>query len=176
MRLFIGTFVQSNEIIENLHQFQNQTQDYFSGKWVEDENLHFTFHFLGDISDEKVPQLHEQLKEYLCDYQEKLIIKSIDGFPNILNPRQIVGKIYSPSKEIYKLHYNLSKVLKNNNIEFDKRNYRPHLTLIRIKSISEKYVDNIESFRYFDFGELENYSVKLIQSILTPKGPIYKSL
>lgn len=176
MRLFIGTFVQSTEVITKFNQFRNLTHNFFSGKWVEDENLHFTFHFLGDIADEKVPELQEQLNQYLIEYQEKLIIKSIEGFPNINNPRLIVGKIFSPSKEIYKLHSTFGRILKNNNIEFDKRNYRPHLSLIRIKSLSENFSDNLESFRYYDFGEIQNYTVKLIQSTLTPKGPIYKSL
>lgn len=176
MRLFIGTFVQSTEIITKYNQFRNLTQKFFSGKWVEEKNLHFTFHFLGDIPDEKVPELQEQLNQYLIEYQEKLIIKSIEGFPNINNPRLIVGKIFSPSKEIYKLHSTFGRILKNNNIKLDKRNYRPHLSLIRIKSLSENFSDNLESFRYYDFGEIQNYTVKLIQSTLTPKGPIYKSL
>lgn len=176
MRLFIGTFVQSENILSKYHEFQNLTKDLLSGKWVEDENLHFTFHFLGDIPDERVSSLQEQIKPFLIEYQEKLIIKSIEGFPNIQKPRQIVGKIFSPSKEIYKLHSNLGKILRNNNFDYDKRNYRPHLTLIRVKSLSERYSEKLDSFQYFDFGELENYSVKLIQSTLTPKGPIYKSL
>lgn len=176
MRLFIGTFIHSDEIISKYHQFQIISKDYFSGKWVEDENLHFTFHFIGDIAEEKVSDLQMQLTPYLTEYNEKLIIKSLEGFPNLKNPRQIVGKIFSPSKEIYKLHSNFAKILNSNNIEYDKRNYRPHLTLIRIKSLSDNYADNIDSFRYFDFGEIHHYRVNLIQSTLTPKGPIYKIL
>ncbi len=176
MRLFIGTFVQSTEIIERYHQFQNLTNNCFTGKWVEDANLHFTFHFLGDVSDEKFPELYEHLKQYLVEYEEKLIIKSIEGFPNINKPRQLVGKIFSPSKEIFKLHSTFGKILQNYNIEYDKFNYRPHLTLIRIKSLSENYAEKLDSFRYFDFGEILKYRVDLIQSTLTPKGPIYKSL
>lgn len=176
MRLFIGTFVQSERILSRYHEFQKLTKELFTGKWVEDENLHFTFHFLGDLPENTLPALQDQLKPFLIEFNEKLIIKAIEGFPNIHKPRQIVGKIFSPSKEIYKLHSNLGKILKDNNIEYDKRNYRPHLTLIRIKSLSENYNDKLDLFQYFDFGELTNYSVKLIQSTLTPKGPIYKTL
>lgn len=176
MRLFIGTFIQSEAILNNYHQFQKLTMEYFWGKWVEDENLHFTFHFLGDIPDEKVSNLHKQLKDYLTDYNEKLIIKTVEGFPNIYKPYQLVGKIFSPSKEIYKLHSKISKLLTDNNIHFDKRNYRPHLTLIRIKSLADNYHEKLDTFRFFNFGELNGYKVDLIQSTLTPKGPIYKIL
>jgi|YNPBryBLVA2012_1023415.scaffolds.fasta_scaffold13830_1 2'-5' RNA ligase len=176
MRLFIGAFVQSTEILEKYHQFQDLTKDFFSGKWVEDQNLHFTFHFLGEIPNEQVPDLQNQLKDYLKDFNEKLIIKSVDGFPNIFKPRQLVGKIFSPSKEIYKLHSDIGKLLTQNNINYDKRNYRPHLTLIRIKTLADNYQDKLDSFRFYDFGEMESYKVNLIQSTLTPTGPIYKIL
>lgn len=176
MRLFIGTFVHSDDILKQYHEFQRITKEYFSGKWIEDQNLHFTFHFLGEIPDEQVPDLQNQLKDYLKDYDEKLIIKSVNGFPNIYKPRQLVGKIFSPSKEIYKLHSSIGKLLTNNNIKFDKRNYRPHLTLIRIKTLADNYQEKLDSFRFFDFGEVNGYKVDLIQSTLTPTGPIYKIL
>lgn len=176
MRIFIGAFVNSPEIIEKYHNFQNTTKNYFSGKWVEDNNLHFTFHFLGELPDNTVYELKEKLKDYLLPFNEKLIIKSIDGFPTIKNPRQIISKIFSPSKKIYKLHSDIAKILTENKIFYDKKNYRPHMTLVRIKSLSEHYLDNLESFRFFEFGELLQFKVDLIHSQLTPQGPIYKIL
>jgi 2'-5' RNA ligase len=176
MRVFIGAFLNSPEIKEKYHEFINKSNDLFTGKWVEDENLHFTFHFLGEYPDDKISELQTTLSSILKKYDEKIIIKSLMGFPHINNPRQIVCKLYSPSKGIFKIHKRLSDLFVKNNIQFDEKNYLPHMTLVRVKSLLPDFETKFEDLRYFDFGEIHSFEVKLIKSTLTVKGPIYEAL
>jgi len=176
MRVFIGAFLHSPEIIEKYKEFHAKSEDLFVGKWVEEDNIHFTFHFLGEIPDENIASLKKTLSPLLKKYDEKIIIKSLIGFPHISDPRQIVSKLYSPSKGIFKIHKKLSDLLIKNNIQFDKKNYLPHMTLVRIKSLRPDYLTKIEELRFFDFGEINSFEVKLIKSTLTTKGPVYEEL
>ncbi len=176
MRVFIGAFLNSPEIIEKYKEFYTKSEDIFVGKWVEEENMHFTFHFLGEIPDKNIESLKNTLSPLLKKYDEKIIVKSLMGFPHLNNPRQIVSKLYSPSKGIFKIHKKLSDLLVKNNIHFDKKNYLPHMTLARIKSLKPDYITKIEELRFFDFGEINSFEVKLIKSTLTVKGPIYEAL
>jgi len=49
MRLFIASPV----ILDDYASIQEEFKDIIEGKWVEEENLHLTWVFLGDLKDEK---------------------------------------------------------------------------------------------------------------------------
>ena len=53
-RLFTGTYI-DKEIFEDI--YEDMLEDFkgiTTGKWVEPENLHFTYHFIGDFETDKI--------------------------------------------------------------------------------------------------------------------------
>ena len=58
------------------------------------------------------------------------------------------------------------------------REFSPHLTIARVKSIQdrENLVSIINSYANETFGEILVKSIKLKKSVLTEKGPIYTTV
>ncbi len=142
-------------------------------KWVEQENLHITCKFLGEVSEEKVKELERKLKEKLQSGKKiKITISGFGAFPNFKNPRVlwigIEGEI-EKLVEVWKVVEDVSRSLKIGEKE-DK--YTPHLTIGRIKQpikLEPNWID-------FPPREIEIKELTIFQSTLTPAGPIYKTL
>jgi 2'-5' RNA ligase len=68
--------------------------------------------------------------------------------------------------------------LEQNGFDFDNKPLNPHLTLSRIKSL--EYRDSLKSLlqqhQHSDFGAVKLDQVVLFESVLTPRGPVYKPL
>jgi 2'-5' RNA ligase len=58
------------------------------------------------------------------------------------------------------------------------RDFVPHVTLARVRSPrgKEELAREIRGMAGLEFGEMEVKSVDLVQSRLTPKGPVYSTL
>lgn len=176
MRLFIGTFLNAYFLKEAFEKFKLDGEKYFHGKWVESENLHFTFIFIGEVPDESVPALKDMLQPYLTQYEDKINISGLKCQPNLKTPNLLTCKINNPNKKIYEIRKEIAAKLTKANIRFDRRKFNPHLTLARIKSVSEGYDEFVKKNSDYKFGFLKGFSIKLIQSTLTHERPIYKVL
>ncbi|MHA1213382.1 MAG: 2'-5' RNA ligase family protein [Candidatus Heimdallarchaeota archaeon] len=64
------------------------------------------------------------------------------------------------------------------NFKKEKREFKAHLTIGRLKRIKDKYqlVEVIQSYKETTFGSLKVTKFKLKKSELTPQGPIYSTL
>ncbi|HIC97307.1 MAG TPA: RNA 2',3'-cyclic phosphodiesterase, partial [Aquificaceae bacterium] len=52
MRAFVGYFT-TRSIHEHVDRFREEAEDFVKGKWVEPQNFHMTFQFLGEINRER---------------------------------------------------------------------------------------------------------------------------
>jgi len=162
LRLFLGSFAH----IEYLKQIEHKFKKIVEGKWVEKENIHLTYYFLGEVDDPKSIIL--KLKE--IRYKKKDIpIKGISFFGH--PPKILYAKI--DDKEINKLH---KKILKKLDFTDDKP-FISHITLCRIKRV-RNFTNFIQTIKIFDEKTLGYMHLKLalIKSELTPKGPKYSIL
>ena len=54
--------------------------------------------------------------------------------------------------------------------------FKSHITIFRIKNKIGDITKNLEKFQGYEFGDYLVSNIKLKQSILTSKGPIYTNL
>ncbi len=141
--------------------------------WVSLENMHLTLKFIGDLEEEKI----EILKEELCKISSvdnfKVQIKGIKIFiKNRKEPRVIFTSV-EKSEELYNLVKEIEVCLNNAGIKLADKKFVPHITLGRIKQLSDiSILDGIiEVFQ-------DEYCKEFIlyESTLTPKGSIYTPL
>ncbi len=159
MRLFLGTFAN----MDNLENIKKEFSDILEGKWVENNNLHLTYIFLGEVEDPK--KIIFKLKD--IKYIKKTI--SIKGLGYFGRPPKILfAKVND--KNIKKLYESICKEL---DLDIDD-NFLPHITLIRIKKVKgiKRFLEKIENYKNRKLGQLE-LKLVLIKSELTPKGPKY---
>lgn len=175
-RLFIGTFADNSLFRENYPMIKDKLNDKIVAKWVELNNLHFTYKFLGDVEEEMIPELGANLKSILKRYNEPLMIKGINGFPNAHKPRVVFAKFFSPKKFVFELNNEIADIIEKLGFEKEKTNFRPHITLARVKKLKDNPFMIMKNFKEIEFGKMNYFDVNLIESTLTQKGPIYKKI
>lgn len=172
MRLFVAV-----DVDESVRERVKPVLDEFSAlsgvKAVEPENLHITLLFLGEVEEGKVSEIEELLSK--IEFEPfNLVFQSMGAFPNPKSPRVVWvgveedGKLKELANEVY-------KSLKRLGFRRDKE-FSAHLTVARVKRKNPKVVDLIKQHSSDNFGQMVLKNFKLKQSILTPKGPIYKDL
>lgn len=149
-----------------------------SVKWVDASNLHLTLKFLGDTSLVQITSVKEilsQTSERCNPFQFNLnglgYFKS-GGQPKILFTR--IEPVHEMKRYVAVLENSLAEI----GFQKEKRSFKPHLTLGRIKFLRDKrkfynWIDKNESF---EITGLIVDEVTYFQSILSPKGPVYKTI
>ena len=173
-RLFIGTFVESQKFIEGYKKIINDFNPYCFGKWVEMENLHFTYQFLGDVENQKIPEVINSVSNLLTKYESSFILKGLDVFPKIQSPKILFVNVINNDRKILEIYRNLDEELHKLGFEKDKKVFKPHLTLQRIKSVNDDFRKILPKYSQVEYAVFHNFSVSLVESQLTQKGPIYK--
>ncbi len=145
-------------------------------KLVAPENVHITLKFLGDVKPSKVPCIIESLgKVHARPFHS--IVKGVGVFPKISRPRVV----WLGAEGDYKsLHDGIDTVLSGQGFPMDRRKFQSHATLARVRSLpaekKEFLVSLLDSLKEFEVGEFEVDHFTLMQSELTPRGPIYTKL
>jgi len=160
MRFFIASPIK----LDNYASIQEDFKDIIEGKWVEEENLHLTWVFLGDVKNEK--PIIEKLKK-ISLLEDKVGIEEMGYFGR--PPRVLFAKAEE------KLLYDKAREFKE--VGFDLYHFKPHITLCRIKTIHDykAYKEKLKSYREKSLG-LILPEINLYKSVLTAKGALHTKL
>jgi 2'-5' RNA ligase len=176
-RLFIGTYA-DQKLFEIIYpEIKEDFEPAVRGKWVEPENLHFTLKFLGDVEESRVEELRESISDLTVRFDSPLFLKGMTAFPNLKRPRVLVVPVFNPDRELFRAHAELEKRLVEFGFPPEKRKFKPHMTLCRIKSIyGDMFPDIAYKYKDFEFGMMPEFSISLIESRLSRSGPTYTIL
>lgn len=148
-------------------------------KWVNENQIHFTLKFLGNIEESKVQAISTVLKSITSHSKEfALTLSDIGAFPNMRRPRVIWIGADKGAGNLKILADKIEIELEKLGFEKEKREFKSHLTLGRVRSL--KNIENLEKIiNETDFqppNEIKIDKLVLFQSTLTPKGAIYAPL
>jgi RNA 2',3'-cyclic 3'-phosphodiesterase len=147
-------------------------------KWVPEDNLHLTLKFLGDVVDRDVPQVCKVIRE-CCQSTPpfELEFEGTGGFPSDERPRVVWAGITSGGESLIDLVARLETGLAKLGFKPEPRDYRPHLTLGRVRSgtrsASEEVVEKVLRFKHRRLGLLLVDQVRLYASFLDKAGATY---
>lgn len=178
-RLFFAICI-SPQIRETLTQFQDQLRATGAHvKWVESNNLHITLKFLG-----ATPETHiEVLKKAGNNTAAK--VKPFDvswsgfgAFPDYKRPKVIWAGVSRGEDLLEMFHLKLDSELTDFGFPPEKKKFKPHLTIGRVKSFRglSELSRIIEKNKNSQLGEMRVNSFSLQCSTLTPSGPIYREI
>lgn len=177
-RVFIGLKIEPGEMLKEVFFSLKAGLSAEKIKWTDLANIHLTLVFLGDTGEDKIPQLYSMLKEK-CEGWGKfdLILKGAGVFRSMSDPR-ILWVGIERSDSLLQLNKVISDGLKSLDITVEDRPYNPHLTLGRIKHISNKDSLNshLKKYQNTAFQTVNVNEVILYESILLQAGPLYKPL
>lgn len=173
-RIFVGVFVDKEIFSKHLSLLKDEFDSLTFGKWVEEENIHFTMKFIGDFAVNQIRQLKELIADQLGDYSETLTFRGLATIPERGTPRVLYANIECSNCMLEETADIIDTKLTRLGIEPEKRAFLPHITLLRLKSSSQGFRTIVQKHKDTTFGEMRGYRVSLIESKLTSRGPIYK--
>ena len=147
-------------------------------KWVEDHNIHVTLKFFGETEERKIKEISTVLKRRASATSFiDLRLSGLGIFGSSYAPKVIwVGiEPYAAISDLMKDTHNDLKVI---GFEPDRQNLVPHLTLGRIKFLSDKIIfnRNIDHFKTISSSSIRIGEMVLFESILRREGPEYIAL
>jgi 2'-5' RNA ligase len=149
-------------------------------KWVEEENLHLTLLFLGEVEDRDLPALCQAVADCCALHNPfPLSVETVGCFPNPRRPRVVWVGVGAGSAEVCALHDALEPPLMELGCyRREERAYTPHITLGRVKGERSTTALATALARQANWrgGETDVREVRVLSSELTPQGPIYTVL
>lgn len=170
MRCFV-----SAEISDDLRDKIEKIQQNFKNpgtKLVKRENFHFTLKFLGEISEERAEEAGKRL-ESINSKPFPIMIKGLGAFPNIRFPSIIWTGCESP--ELAELARFIDSSMAEIGFPLEK-NYVSHITVARIKYRQQGLSELLSQLENIEIGPMNLDEIRLKQSILGKKGPVYKDI
>jgi 2'-5' RNA ligase len=103
-------------------------------KWIRPENYHITLKFLGETDEELLERLLEIGRETAAATSPfELSFGRFDAFPSISRPRILLFHAESGAARLTQLAGLLEEKLESLGFERERRRFRTHLTLARVK-------------------------------------------
>lgn len=172
-RLFLGVFIDSDLIDNKYEKIIYDFDNVAFGKWVEKENLHFTVKFLGDVEVDKIQLIKESISEQLNGFESELILKGFGTLPERGQPRVLYIKVDNQDNSLFTAQGIIEDCMSELGFDREARKFTPHITLLRIKSATNDFRNILGKYKTFELGAMKSYKIELIESRLTPSGPIY---
>jgi len=147
-------------------------------KWVEQQNLHLTVKFMGDVERTKINDSVRAVKLAVAGSGPiSLELHGTGFFPHARQPRVLWVGVRGEVDKFRRLHQLVEKSLTVLGFPPDSKGFSPHLTVGRVRSpkgIGE-LVRKLETAAHEStcFGRLDVTTIELMESKLTRKGPVY---
>jgi len=148
-------------------------------RWVRPENIHLTLKFLGDINTDAVDRIGTEMADAVSEFAPiSLAVKGVGVFPGIRRPRVIWVGIGGDTQALFALQGRLEEKLIPLGFPGEKRAFKAHLTLGRLKSAAEpeKIRQMINEFADLSSEDFILKQLILYKSDLEPSGAVYSQL
>jgi len=173
MRTFVAVEISDDKLIGEIVKFQSEIP--IKAKPVSPENLHFTLHFLGEISEEQVGDVKNALLNIKFP-KFTLGFEGVGVFPKPSFPRVIwIGTDKDGGSKLINLAKRVDDVLSPLGFKKDKP-FKPHMTIFRIKDKVGNISGMLNALKFQKFGNQKVENLKFKKSVLTASGPVYSDL
>lgn len=147
-------------------------------KWVKPTGIHLTLKFFGQTTQDQRDQIIEALHPISARHAAHTVrVKGLGAFPTQRRPRVLwVG--VKRAQPLIALQEDIERALEPLGWPPEDREFSPHLTLARVKSLHRAgaLMDVVHSHADCDLGDWTISETVLFQSTLRPTGAIYTPL
>lgn len=147
--------------------------------WVKSDRIHLTLKFLGDVPEERIPDIREAMERVAASTRPLTLgVAGCGAFPTMKEMRVVWVGLRSGNEPLARLARRIEEILAPLGFKREGRPFKPHLTLGRVKgrqhlkALQEVLLAN-QGFAAEDFDVTE---VVLYKSDLRPDGARYTPL
>jgi 2'-5' RNA ligase len=174
-RLFVALQIPP-EIKDLIRQARNtlvrNSQEY---RWEKDEKIHLTLKFLGDVPGEKLAAVTNAIDHTVKSRPFECRLTSFGFFFRQRTPAILYAALETPP-ELNQLVEQLNNRLAEFGIKKEKRDFKPHLTILRIKkSVPQAFIEAFDKYTFNDVG-FQADTITLYESKLLRQGSVYTAL
>lgn len=148
-------------------------------KWVEEENLHLTMKFLGDVDMSLIGEIGQVLQDSVAGFEPfTFTVCGAGAFPGTASARIVWVGATGSVETLTKIYNHLNENLARFGVARENRRYVPHITLGRVKSPSKgrELTELIKKNSEKVFGDVDASEILLMMSELSSSGPKYSIL
>jgi len=145
-------------------------------KWVRPEGIHLTLKFLGEVPEDRSPELAAAMAQAVAGARPiSLVVRGAGAFPDPERPRVFWAGV-EPDPAIEILQDRVERMFSPLGFPTEARAFRPHLTMGRAGRRARPRdfagIDRVlENLAVEAAGLLDH--VELVQSVLREEGPVY---
>jgi RNA 2',3'-cyclic 3'-phosphodiesterase len=151
----------------------------FDAKWTTIKNIHLTLKFLGNTSVSTMGPLNASLAAAVAGLSPiTLRAQGLSVFPGPKRPRVLWAGAGGETDKLAVLQQRVEENLSALGFEGEDRKFTPHLTLARFKGKvdPEPVISAMTRYGNFASDYFTVDAIHLIESRLTPQGPVYVTL
>ena len=145
-------------------------------RWVKAEHIHLTMKFLGEISDQMAVDICRLCPNVSAEFEPfEFEVRSAGCFANHGLPRVVWIGIDDPSGFVRRLHERIEKTLAPLGLRRERRAFKPHVTLGRVRS-ARNAIELRAAVRKnddFEAGTAQASEITIYSSELGPEGPLH---
>lgn len=179
MAVEIGTAIadRAGRIVDALHHRAASLAPRAKGTWIPPDRMHLTIRFIGEADDDTRRAVEAALRPAIDVAPFTLSITGVGTFPPSGPPRVIWAGVSAGRQSLEAIEHVVTTRLERVGIPAEKRKFRPHLTLARIRDAGGlRSRALLEYHRDAALGTTRVDAITLFESRLSPKGPTYVPL
>jgi len=136
------------------------------------KEVHLTLRFLGDVETKKIRELSERMRSLEKYRSFSVSLKGLGAFPNVRDPRVVwIGA--DIGEPFYELLSELDVMLGASSIDYDKKPFKAHVTVGRVRAPSEDLTGLLTEEKATEMGSFLCPEIFLMKSELTPNGAVH---
>lgn len=180
MRLFVGVELGEalgrdlGTLIETLRVRATAAAPHARVTWVSPDRVHITIRFIGHVDSSEAPAIQRALELPLDVAPFDLQVAGTGSFPPKGSPRAVWVGISRGVAELQQIERETSDRLEKLGIAREGRDYRPHITLARVREAAglraQALLDGLGDDA---IGTVWVEAATLFESRLSPAGPAY---
>lgn len=168
----IPLFVEVEELVEALRGCRSRLSV------PKASSLHITLKFLGDIDQGQIDDISGVMRFAAAEFQPfEAHVTGVGAFPNFRKPKVLWLGVQDDGS-LARIAKKVDDGLASHGFPREQRGFRSHVTIARIKSISNlgQAMSLVSGKENTEFGSFQVNEMKLKKSTLTPAGAIYEDL
>lgn len=153
-------------VADAIADLRSETLD---GRWTDPEQYHLTLRFIGDVAEEKIPDLRDAAApENAAPFE--LAPRGLGVFPTRRNP-SVVWVDLEDQPALFELQEQMENRLVAAGLEPEDRPFTPHITVARVRHLDAETVHRfLREHEEFDAPAFRVSSYYLYDSELHPDG------
>ena len=146
-------------------------------RWGKAEQIHLTVKFLGEITDQMAADVCRLCQNISAEFEPfEFGVRSAGCFANHGRPRVLWVGVEDPSGSVRRLNERIEKTLAPLGLRRERRVFKPHVTLGRVRSATNALDLRAEVVKgtNFEAGVAQTSEITIYASELGPDGPIHR--